>query len=123
MVQSEDPDNLNYVPAQKILPGAEAEFQRAVRDAESEQLQKQGRIDGFIKRAEQLVEQYRGAVQEKNNATRRWSYGSREIIQKADSTIEKVREGKKQLLTEIAQEKISGDVEKTIVSRLNEIGV
>lgn len=114
VVEPDDPDNLNYVPAQDVPRGAGTEFQQTVRDAEHEQQQEQARVDGFLLRAEQLAEQYQQAVQEKSNATRRWSYGSREIVQKADERIQKAREGKQQLLTEMTGQRISGDDEKKI---------
>ncbi len=120
-VESNDPDNLNYVPAQKVPRGAGAEFQQTVRDAERKQQQKQARVDRWLVRAAQLAEQYRQAVQEKSNATRRWSYSSRDIIQKADERIEKAREGKQRLLAEMADQKISRGDKKKIVSRLSEI--
>lgn len=117
----DDPDNLNYVPAQDVPQGAGKEFQQTVRDAEHELKQKQMRVEKLLLRAEQLAEQYQQAVQEKNNATRRWSYNSREIIQKANDRKQKAREGKQQLLTEMVGLKISGDNEKKINSWLDEI--
>ncbi len=121
MVESKDPDNLNYVPAQADPQGSGAEFQQHVRAAEHEQQQVQAQVDSFLHRAEQLAEQYRQAVQEKNNATRRWSYGSREIIQKADGRIKEAREGKQQLLVEMQGQKIPRDAEQKIASWLDEI--
>ena len=121
MVEAKDPDNLNYVPAQADPQGSGTEFQQNVRAAEYEQQQAQDRVEGFLQRAEQLAEQYRQAVQEKNNATRRWSYGSRGIIQKAEGRIKKARAGKQQLLVEMQGQKISRDTEQKIVSWLDEI--
>ena len=121
IVESADPDNLNYVPAQDVPHGTGAEFQQTVRDAENKQQQIQARVDGLLLRAEQLAGDYQQAVQEKSNATRRWSYGSREIVQKADDRIQKIREGKQQLLTEVAGQRISVDDEKKIQSWLDEI--
>ncbi len=120
-VDPDDPDNLNYVPAQDVSRGAEKEFQQTVRDAERELMQKQMRVEKLLLQAEQLAGQYQQAVQEKSNATRRWSYNSREIIQKADDRKQKAREGKQQLLTEMVGLKISGDDEKKINSWLDEI--
>jgi len=120
-VEPEDPDNLNYVPAQPTPKGAGEQFQQAVRDSESEQKQKREWIAKLLQRAEQLVQQYKQAVQDKNNATRRWTYKSREVIQKADDMIQKAREGKKQLLTEMSGENIPRQDEKRIVSWLDEI--
>ncbi|MDA3904264.1 MAG: hypothetical protein PF441_12560 [Desulfuromusa sp.] len=121
VLESKDPDNLNYVPAQEIPQGAGAEFQQTVLDAQREQQQKQERVERLLLRAEQLAGQYQQAVQEKNNATRRWSYGSREIIKKADGRIEKAREGKQQLMAEIKGQKIPWDAEEKISVRLDEI--
>ncbi|MDX2494587.1 MAG: DUF4124 domain-containing protein [Desulfuromusa sp.] len=121
VVEPKDPDNLNYVPAQADPQGSGAEFRQSVRAAEHEQRQTQGRVEKMLLRAEQLAEQYRQAIQEKNNATRRWSYSSREIIQKADDRIKKAREEKKQLLAEMQGQKIPRDDEKKIVSWLDEI--
>jgi DNA anti-recombination protein RmuC len=120
-VEAKDPDNLNYVPAQADPRGAEEQFQQEVRDVEREQKQKKERTEKLLQRAEQLAEQYKQAVQEKNSATRRWSYNSREVIQKADERIKQAREGKKQLLAEIKKENISRQDEVMIVSRLDEI--
>jgi serine phosphatase RsbU (regulator of sigma subunit) len=120
-LESKDPDNLNYVPAQEIPQGAGAEFQQTILDAQLEQQQKQEQAEKMLQRAEQLAEQYQQALQEKNNATRRWSYGSREIIQKADGRIEKAREGKQRLMAEMKEHKISGEVEKRIVVWLDKI--
>lgn len=121
VLEAKDPDNLNYVPAQELPHGAGAEFQQTILDAQREQQQKQERAERLLQRAEQLAEQYQQAVQEKSNATRRWSYGSREIIQKADGRIEKAREGKQQLMVEMKEHKISGEVEKKIVVWLDKI--
>lgn len=120
-VKSEDPDNLNYVPAQTDPQGSGDQFLRAVRDTEREQKQKKARGERLVKRAEQLVAQYKQAIQDKNNATRRWSYASRGVIQKADEVIESAREGKRQLLTEIDRANISRENEEKIVSWLDEI--
>jgi len=120
-VESKDPDNLNYVPAQADPQGSGAEFQQNVRAAEHEQKQVQAHVDNFLHRAEQLAEQYRQAVQEKSNATRRWSYGSRGVIQKADGRIKEAREGKQQLLVEMQGQKIPRDAEQKIASWLDEI--
>jgi hypothetical protein len=120
-VEPEDPDNLNYVPAQANPQGSGVEFQQAVRNAEREQKKKQERVEKLLQRAEQLAGQYQQAVQDKNNATRRWSYGSRDIIKKADDKIQKSREGKQQLLTEMGEEKISRQDEEKIVFGLDEI--
>ena len=121
VVESKDPDNLHYVPPQADPQGSGVEFQQTIRDAEHEQQQKKAQVEKMLLRAEQLAEQYRQAVQEKNNATRRWSYGSREIIQKADDRIQKAREGKQQLLTEMSKQKVPRDDEQKIVSWLDEI--
>ncbi|NOQ41633.1 MAG: DUF4124 domain-containing protein [Desulfuromusa sp.] len=121
VVESKDPDNLNYVPAQADPQGSGAEFKQTVRESEHEQQQKKAQVERFLLRAEQLAEQYRQAVQEKNNATRRWSYGSREIIQKADDRIEEAREGKQQLLIEMSGQKNPRDDEQIIAARLDEI--
>jgi len=121
VVESKDPDNLHFVPPQADPQGSGAEFQQTIRDAEHEQQQKKAQVEKMLLRAEQLAEQYRQAVQEKNNATRRWSYGSREIIQKADNRIQKAREGKQQLLTEMSEQKVPRDDEQKIASWLDEI--
>ena len=121
VAEPKDPDNLNYVPAQADPQGSGAEFKQTVRDAERAQQQKKAQVEKMLLRAEQLAEQYRQAVQEKNNATRRWSYGSREIIQKADDRIQKSREEKQQLLVEMSGQKISRTDEKKILSWLDKI--
>lgn len=120
-VEPKDPDNLNYVPAQADPQGAGVEFQKTIRDAEQVQQQKKAQVKGLLLRAEQLAEQYQQAIQEKNNATRRWSYGSREIIQEADDRIQNSREEKQRLLIEMNGQKISGDDEKKILSWLDKI--
>ena len=119
-VESKDPDNLNYVPAQADPRGSGEHFQQQVRAVEREQKQKKERTEKLLQRAEQLADQYKQAVREKNNATRRWSYNSRAVIQKADERIKQAREGKKQLLAEIKEENISRQDEERIVSRLDE---
>ena len=81
-VKSENPDNLNYVPAQAEPRGAGEQFQQQVRDVEREQEQQRERIENLLLRAEQLATQYKQAIQEKNNATRRWSYNSRAVIKR-----------------------------------------
>ena len=121
IVKPVTPDNLNYVPSQPEPQGSGIEFQQAVRDAEYKQQQKQVQVERFLQRAEQLAAQYRQAVQEKRQATRRWSYGAREIIQKAESRIENAREGKQQLLSEIDGQKIAPDDNRKIASWLAEI--
>jgi len=120
-VESKDPDNLNYVPAQADPQGSGDEFQQVVRDAELEQRQKQAGIERLLQRAKQLAEQYRQAVQKKNNATRRWSYDSRDIIQTSEVQIGKSRDGKQQLLTEMSEQQVSQDDEQKIISWLDKI--
>lgn len=121
VVEPKDPDNLNYVPAQADPQGSGTEFRQNVRAVEHQQQQAQDQVEKMLLRAEQLAGQYRQAVQEKNNATRRWSYGSREIIKKADERIKKAREGKKQLTAEMQGQKIPRDDEQKIVAWLDEI--
>ena len=120
-VKSENPDNLNYVPAQAEPRGAGEQFQQQVRDVEREQEQQRERIENLLLRAEQLATQYKQAIQEKNNATRRWSYNSRAVIKKADERIKQAREGKKQLRAEIKRESIPRKDEDRMVSWLDEI--
>ncbi|MEA3544431.1 MAG: DUF4124 domain-containing protein [Thermodesulfobacteriota bacterium] len=115
------PDNLNYVPSQPEPQGSGIEFQQAVRDAERKQQQEQVQVKKLLQRAEQLAAQYRQAVQEKRKSTRRWSYGAREIIQKAEIQIEDAREGKKQLLDEMDGQKIAPDDNRKIAFWLAEI--
>ncbi|MFK5927383.1 MAG: DUF4124 domain-containing protein [Desulfuromusa sp.] len=120
-VEPKDPDNLNYVPAQATPQGSGVEFQQAVRATEREQQQKQEQVEKMLLRAEQLAEQYQQAVQEKNNATRRWSYSSRGIVQKADGRIQNARDGKQQLLAEMTGKNIYWKDEEKIVSWLDKI--
>ncbi|MCW8859352.1 MAG: hypothetical protein OQK50_04090 [Deltaproteobacteria bacterium] len=117
----ETPDNLNFVPQKAAPKGSGAEFQEDVRNAEREIQQKQLRIESYLQRAEQLSADYLQAEKEKRQATRRWSYGSRDIIRQADERIARARLGKKQLLQELSGQKIAKDDEKKILLWLNEI--
>jgi len=120
-VEAKDPDNLNYVPAQANPQGSGVQFQQAVRDTEHEQELKQKWVDKLLQRAEQLAIQFKQAVQDKNNATRRWNYSSRKVIQKANDRIQQSREGKQQLLTEMSGKNIPWQDEEKIVSWLDEV--
>ena len=120
-VDPEDPDNLNYVPSQKVSPGVGFEFQKTVRDIELKREKKQQQIEGWLLRSKQLAEQYRQAIQEKNNATRRWSYKSRQIISEAEEQIAKTREGKLQVLAEMKRQKNLRNKQAEIVSWLDQI--
>jgi hypothetical protein len=106
MIKPETPDNLNFVPSPAEPQGSGTEFQQKIREAEHELQQKQLQVERFLLRAEQLANQYQQAEQEKRNATRRWSYASRGIIQKADERMRKACEGKQQLLKEMNGQKI-----------------
>ena len=123
-VESKDPDNLNYVPSQSAPRGSGAKFQQAVDTAEYEQQQKKERVGGLLLRAELLVEQYQQAVEEINKANQRWKYRKfnlRESTRAADEQIAIAREGKQQLLSELAEQKISWGNEQKIRSLLGEI--
>ncbi|SDZ99612.1 hypothetical protein SAMN05660420_01005 [Desulfuromusa kysingii] len=121
VVETEDPDNLNYVPAQKVSPGVSAEFEQEVHDVEMAQQQQKERVENLLQRAEQLAKQYNYAVEEKSRANRRWSYRSRGIIAEANQLIEKVRADKQQLLAEMSDEKMSWQEEEKMNSWLDEI--
>ena len=101
VMEPENPDNLNFVPSQEPPPGSGREFQQEVREADQELQQKRGLVDSYTQRAQSLVNQYQQAVRDRGNATRRWTYGSRDIIQQADSTIRRVRADKQMLLSEM----------------------
>ncbi|MDX2479616.1 MAG: DUF4124 domain-containing protein [Desulfuromusa sp.] len=121
VLESKDPDNLNYVPAQEAPQGAGAEFQQTILDVQREQQHKQERIKSLLLRAEQLAEHYRQSVKEKYRARRYWHSGSREVIQQADGRIEKAREGKQEIVTEMNKLKIPRDAKKKIIDWLDEI--
>lgn len=121
VVEPQDPDNLHYVPAQAAQPGSGVEFRQTVRAAQRAAQQKKEQAAKMLLRAEQLEEQYQQTVQEKNNAIRRWSYGSREIVQTATARIEKIKVEKQQLLTQLEEQKISRQVAQQIGARLDEI--
>lgn len=115
------PDNLNFVPQKAPPMGSGDEYQENIREADREIQQKRLRLEGFVQRAEQLVAEYHQAVEEKHQATRRWNYGSRDVIRKADERIDKIRKEKQQLLTEMSGLRIPQGDEQKIRQRLNEI--
>ena len=121
IMQPDTPDNLNFVPQKNTPTGSDAEYQKNVREVEREIQQKQLHLEEYVKRAEQLTTQYRQAVQEKRQATRRWDYGSRDVILQADKRIEKIREGKQQLLNDLRGQGIPREEEQKIRERLKEI--
>ena len=124
VIESEDPDNLNYVPSQAAPQGSGAKFQQAVDAAEHEQQQKQERVEGLLLRAEQLVAQYQQAVEEISEANQRWKYRKfnlRESTREAEKQIAMAREGKQQLLSELPEKKISRGDEQEIRALLDEV--
>lgn len=120
-IKPENPDNLNFVPVAAKPQVAGVEFQQKVREVKRKLQQKQFQVEKFLLRAEQLADQYQQAEQEKRKVTRRWSYASRGIIQKADERMQKSREGKQQLLKEMNKQKIPRDDEQKIHFWLNKI--
>lgn len=122
VIQSgETPDNLNFVPQIDQPKGSGAEFQQNVREADRALQQKREKVEEYVRRAAELAEEYRSAEQEKRQATRRWSYRSRDIIRQADDRLERVRQGKKQLLKELRGQRIPSDKEKGIRADLDVI--
>ena len=124
VIESEDPDNLNYVPSQAAPQGSGADFQQAVGSAEYEQQKKKEQAEGLLLRAEQLVAQYQQAVEEISKANQRWKYKKynlQKIVRAANDQIAITREGKQQLLTEMVELKISHGNEQEIRSLLDEI--
>jgi len=117
----EAPDSLNVVPQIDQPKGSGAEFQQNVREADRAVQQKREKVDEYLRRAEKMAEEYRNAEQEKRQATRRWSYSSRDIIRQADERLEQVRQGKKQLLIELRGQKIPPEKEKKIRADLDVI--
>ena len=120
-VQEKDPDNLNYVPAQKVSPESDADFQRTVSSAALEQKQRKGWLESLSPRAEQLVTQHQQAVKLIHDEKRDWRYDSRKIIKQASEQKQQALEGKQQLLTEMDGQKISRKDHARIVSKLNEM--
>lgn len=120
-IEPRTPDNLNFVPPAQSPQGSGAEFQKDVLEVERALQQRKAKVDEYVRRAAQLAEDYRQSKQEKRQATRSWSYKSRDIIRQADERIEKVRLEKKQLLQEIQGVRIPREQEKKIYADLEKI--
>ena len=124
VIESEDPDNLNYVPSQAAPQGSGVKFQQAVDAAEHEQQQEKEQVEGLLLRAEQLVAQYQQAVEEISMANQRWKHKKsklQEIVRGANDQIVIAREGKQRLLTEMVEQEVSWGNEQEIRSLLDEI--
>jgi len=116
-------DEVNYVPEIKTPAGSSSEFEQAVREADQELKQKKAIEEGLLKQAQQLAEQYKQAVLDRKNATRRWQYeGSRDAIRRADEVMAATREQKSQLLDELQKQNISRKLEQQITDWLDMIG-
>jgi len=123
VIESRKSDNLNIVPSQDTSQGSGPEFDQAVRDADQDLKEKQALKEGLLSQAQQLADQYQQAVQDKNNATRRWKYaGSRDAIRSADEKISQAKNGKQQLLGEINGQNLPRNLEQEILNLLNTIG-
>ncbi|MBN1956958.1 MAG: DUF4124 domain-containing protein [Desulfuromonadales bacterium] len=121
-IEPRTPDNLNFVPSAQSPQGSGAEFEKDVLEVERAQQQRKDKVDEYVRRAAQLAEDYRQAEREKRQATRSWSYKSRDIIRQADERIEKARLEKKQLLKEMQGVRIPREQEKKIHADLEMIG-
>ncbi len=117
----DDPDNLNYVPAEEIPAGVGAEFQKEVQQVEVQQEQKKQQLESLWQRVESIVQQYGQLVREKRAAKRSWSYDSRDKIDKADARIAQIREEKQRLLAAIAGQRLAAVDKEKMLSRLAEI--
>ena len=117
----DDPDNLNYVPAENVPAGAGVEFQQEVQQVETQRKQEQQHIARLHQRVNQIVLRYQQLVREKREERRSWSYNSREKIDKANKEIGQIRGKKQQFLAEIERIKISRQDKEQLLSQLAEI--
>jgi outer membrane murein-binding lipoprotein Lpp len=118
----EDPDNLHYVPSRRPSPEvSDREFKKQVREVEQELRKKRLKTDELAVRARELAADYQRTVSEKRQALRRWSYQSRDKIRDADERIDRIREEKKQLLTEMETVRMDRDEARQIRADLDTI--
>lgn len=120
-MQSEDPDNLNYVPQQDLDSKVSQKFEQQVREEELRIEQEKRQAENFMRRAEQSAALYQQAVVEKRQAFRRWTYQSRELIGRFDQQIEKARADKRQLLDEISDQRLDSERMRQILLELEKV--
>lgn len=116
-----DPDNLNYVPAQKTSKDVKRRFLREIQEEEEKNARQKARGEELLQRAERAAANFEQAVKEKRQALRRWTYQSREIIKDADERMAKAREQKNRLIGELEGARLDKDVREAVLSALNRI--
>jgi hypothetical protein len=120
--RSDDPvDNLNYVPSAAEPGDGSLSFENSVREVEHDQQRQEQRSKQLLQRAEQLADRYETDNADRRRALRRWNYRSRETIRTAEESIQQVREGKQQLLSELSAAALSSQEEQRIKEILKRI--
>lgn len=122
-LEATDPDNLQFVPDRTPQPVVNPRFEKQVLEQERQTRQQQQEAQRMIAEAEELLALYQQAQQDRRQATRRWSYGSRQIIQQATEQIAEAQAGKERLLSELEQQRFSSDVDsrlRTLLDQMNE---
>lgn len=107
-------DKLNFVPASRDSQGSGATFRQSVRAEESKLQEVKRQEQQLQSRAEKILASFQQASQQKRQATRRWSYESRKIINQADAEIERARDEKQLLLRELADSRLTRQDKKRI---------
>ncbi|KIH75659.1 protein of unknown function [Geoalkalibacter ferrihydriticus] len=97
----ESEGTLSVQPTPEPLPGVARSAEEDAHRARAERAERQERIAAWKDEARELVATFQGAETRRNQAYRRWSYSSREVVQEALEQMEAARQGKEELLREI----------------------
>ncbi len=120
-LEGADPDNLNFVPERTPEPVVNRRFEQQVLEQKRQIRNEQEDARQAIADAEALLALYRQAQQERRQATRSWSYESRQIIQQAVEQLTEAQAGKEKLLAELEIKRFSPEIEARIRTILDQM--
>lgn len=122
-VETSDPDNLHFVPETTPPPpdDTRSRFEMEVLEQQRRQQQQEQREEQLISQARSLLGRFEQAQEDRRNAIRSWSYGSRATIERAADDMAAARKGKQQLLTTLGQQRVSIKTSEQVRAILEQI--
>ncbi|MDO3377889.1 DUF4124 domain-containing protein [Geoalkalibacter halelectricus] len=99
---------LSVLPMAEPEPAARNNAEAAAERERAERAERQARIASWKSEARDLAALYQEAETRRNQAYRRWSYSSREVVQESLAQMEEARTGKESLLREMDRVFIPG---------------
>ncbi len=95
--------------------------EQAVRDEQAKTSRREELSAAFKEEARELARTYHQALVKRNEAYNSWSYGSRQVVKNATETMEQAKKRKKELLKEIREAYLPGEVREEVRRLLDPI--